>query len=243
MKVKTMKLDNGKEIKQIITKEFGRKLIMKAPLSEIEFYSTTTSDSSAIPNHRFFVNIMNNSMKVNVLSHLTLISLFNDCCVSCGKPFTHYAIIESDYEQEKMYHKKTYSMIPCRLNNNNGTITYQSYSKDHIIPKSRFGSDTMNNYQFMCKTCNCQKSHSISDEDMKYGDYNYGIFKKIQPKQKYIAKFGKIDTKLIKMEHHCGGLFYIRFEKSKYDGYYKPNGKNVLNELYTINKIEKIDLK
>lgn len=240
MKVKIMKLDNGKEIKQIITKEFGRKLIMKAPLSEIEYYSMASTDGSNNSKHRFFVTIMNNSMKINVLTHLTMISLFNDCCVSCGKPFTHYAIVEVNYENEKKNKKTTYTMIPCRVDyHKNGSITYESYTKDHIIPKSRFGADTMNNYQFMCKSCNLEKAHSITDEDMLYGDYNYGVFTNVKP-NRCIVNFGKIKTKLIDMEHHCGGLFYIRFENSKYDGYYKPNGKNVLTEQYNIKSIQKI---
>ena len=36
------------------------------------------------------------------------------------------------------------------------------FTKDHIFPKSKGGSDCMENYQTMCETCNIQKSDTLS---------------------------------------------------------------------------------
>lgn len=38
------------------------------------------------------------------------------------------------------------------------------FTKDHILPKSKGGTNTMDNYQIMCRICNEKKADKIEKE-------------------------------------------------------------------------------
>lgn len=79
------------EIAQLITKKKGRELIKTIPLEKLDVLATRSlnSLSSSKNDKRHLVSIMNNSMIVNVMTQISLLSLFNDTCPECGRTFLH----------------------------------------------------------------------------------------------------------------------------------------------------------
>jgi 5-methylcytosine-specific restriction endonuclease McrA len=75
----------------------------------------------------------------------------NRKCVFCGIEGVYMAL-----EQDRG---------SCRLSQsphfNLYTITNLLMTKDHIIPKSLGGKDSLNNLQCACSMCNCKKSNKL----------------------------------------------------------------------------------
>ena len=75
----------------------------------------------------------------------------NQKCVQCG--------IESKFfRKEKGLCDKSYHLNLYAIDEKGNEVLM---TKDHIIPKSKGGSDKLKNLQTMCYNCNQQKSNSI----------------------------------------------------------------------------------
>lgn len=203
---------------------------MSAPLEKFQYFSDKCfKKTKNEPQH--YVTIMNNSLQIAVLTQLTVLTLFNDTCVNCGKTFTHYIVVEkTDCARQPMYHngKKVHQIIPCTIEKNaKGEVQYILFTKDHIIPQSKFGANRLVNYQLMCQPCNLSKSSQTSDDEYKYGEYTKGIFNMNLNMIKRVTH-GKRKVDVRHIERTKGGLIYAEFADSQLDGYYTPSGQNVL---------------
>lgn len=76
-------------------------------------------------------------------------------CVVCGIEGKYFA--KERHLQDKTYHLNLYAV------NDNGEEVLMT--KDHIIPRSKGGTDDISNYQTMCKLCNEAKGNKI---EIKY---------------------------------------------------------------------------
>lgn len=74
-------------------------------------------------------------------------SLYGTTCVTCNCEGTHFRI--ERHRPIGKYHLNLYT--------DNGILM----TKDHIIPKSKGGEDTMTNYQPMCTICNSLKGNNL----------------------------------------------------------------------------------
>ena len=74
-------------------------------------------------------------------------------CVECGLEGTHFWVECND--NKGSYHLNLYATRP------DGTETLMT--KDHIMPKSKGGSDNINNMQTMCTNCNCRKGNTLPE--------------------------------------------------------------------------------
>jgi hypothetical protein len=77
-------------------------------------------------------------------------------CVQCGLRATHFAVEAFKVDAIKdipVVHLNLYALL-----NNSEVI----FTKDHILPKSKGGKDTLSNLQTMCCHCNQEKGDNIS---------------------------------------------------------------------------------
>lgn len=72
-------------------------------------------------------------------------------CAGCGVRGEIFALEETEASCGE---RKTYNLYA------NNFKTY--FTKDHIIPKSKGGQDTIDNYQTMCWECNSHKGNKMS---------------------------------------------------------------------------------
>lgn len=77
-------------------------------------------------------------------------------CVKCGLTASFFALERSKGSKIERYHLNLYGY------NQNGKEVL--FTKDHILPKSRGGKDTLENYQTMCEHCNCKKGNKTEEE-------------------------------------------------------------------------------
>lgn len=206
------------KIYQILTKEKGRELIKKIPMEMVERISNN-SISNTRP--KFIVSIMNNSLKINVATPAAILTLFNDTCPICGKRFTHYIVTERD---------NLLTLRPVILKN--GQI--ELFNIDHIIPKSKGGSNSVINCQITCAECNTKKSSQLTNNELKYGVYYQGIFKDINRIKKIILSKNRVLTNP-DIKQVLGGLFYI--QTNNFGEYFYPSGKQIENK-YEVKSME-----
>lgn len=84
-------------------------------------------------------------------------------CVFCKTKASHFRIIYDKFSNR--YHLNLYGFIK-----QGGITKYIMFNRDHIIPKANNGSDTINNYQLTCSSCNhmrgnmsCESSQDIEN--------------------------------------------------------------------------------
>jgi len=76
-------------------------------------------------------------------------------CVCCGLEGSFFASEKSLYDNTDKYHFNLYGV------KNNGDEVL--FTKDHIIPVSKGGSNNFENFQTMCSECNNEKSNNIDN--------------------------------------------------------------------------------
>lgn len=86
------------------------------------------------------------------------------CCSSCGMKATHFTL--ERHVSHTRFHFNLYG-----LDENGKEVMF---TKDHIIPKSKGGSDHLENMQTMCEKCNFEKQNNFTDEDIKNGKMKIG---------------------------------------------------------------------
>lgn len=77
-------------------------------------------------------------------------------CQHCGIEGKYFVKESNDYkkeEKDRIYHFNLYGI------DENGEEVLMT--KDHIIPKSKGGKNTISNYQTMCVHCNMKKGNKI----------------------------------------------------------------------------------
>ncbi len=87
-------------------------------------------------------------------------------CATCGLKGTHFAA-------ERMASSESYHFNLYAVNENGDEILM---TKDHIVPKSKGGSNTLDNYQTMCYVCNQEKDDKvfvIKDTDIEVQPNTY----------------------------------------------------------------------
>lgn len=77
-------------------------------------------------------------------------------CVECGRVGTHFRLQKTI--KDNHYHFGLYSDDEVEM------------TKDHIIPKSRGGLDSLSNMQTMCNICNSLKGNSYTASDVIKGE-------------------------------------------------------------------------
>lgn len=76
-------------------------------------------------------------------------------CACCGLEASYFA--KERGENTKRYHLNLYG-----INSSGQEILF---TKDHIVPKSKGGKDTLENYQTMCEPCNKRKGNKYDLSD------------------------------------------------------------------------------
>lgn len=148
-------------VKAIITKEEGRKLIKKTPLDKFQKISDYSKRTGKLNSKYIHKELVCGKYEVVTNSQLSILTLFNDICAFCGKPFTHY-IIGKTFRSGNSY----CNLYPVRFESD-GEIIY--YNIDHIIPKSLGGANRLDNYQLSCEDLNLKKGNELTEDDKKYG--------------------------------------------------------------------------
>ena len=74
-------------------------------------------------------------------------------CVNCGIEGQYFAKERFNHNNLLTYHFNMYAVKP------DGTEVLMT--KDHRIPKSKGGTDTLDNYQTMCTRCNSKKADNL----------------------------------------------------------------------------------
>lgn len=84
----------------------------------------------------------------------------NNCCVCCGLEGKYLALEQCRYkDEESLFHFNMYGIRDGKE---------VLFTKDHIIPKSKGGSNSLDNYQTMCVRCNAEKGNrDISVEQLR----------------------------------------------------------------------------
>lgn len=72
-------------------------------------------------------------------------------CVSCGRKPTKFILSKYKENSSNLVHFRIYSVEDDK---------FILMTIDHIIPKSKNGKDSKDNYQLMCEECNCLKGNS-----------------------------------------------------------------------------------
>lgn len=73
-------------------------------------------------------------------------------CAKCGLEGSFFAL-EKNTPEDGRYHLNLYA----KKDEEEILMT-----KDHIIPRSRGGKNSLDNYQTMCTICNCKKGNNIN---------------------------------------------------------------------------------
>ena len=107
---------------------------------------------------------------VNVTSLRLLTLKRSQVCCKCGRE-GHVFRLESSRKTDPYPHLNMY-----HITSDNRLILM---TKDHIIPKSLGGPDTLANTQTMCTECNREKDTKIDLENISNSDMWYYFFKRI----------------------------------------------------------------
>ena len=112
--------------------------------------------------------------KVNMSSdRLILFMEKGTKCVCCGLEASYFA-------KERTFGTQKYHLNLWGVDNNGKHILF---TKDHIKPKSKGGSNTLDNYQTMCHDCNVQKGSNY---------HRFGLVSKVcglfTPKKKKVSR-------------------------------------------------------
>jgi len=73
-------------------------------------------------------------------------------CVSCGLVGEFFGLEKICYQEGDRYHFNLYGVRDGRE---------ILMTKDHIVPKSMGGKNTLDNYQVMCFECNAEKADTV----------------------------------------------------------------------------------
>jgi CRISPR/Cas system Type II protein with McrA/HNH and RuvC-like nuclease domain len=99
--------------------------------------------------------ITHNKVEIRLKSHKNILFLNKQhSCKICKLPVT-YVALEKLQKDIKMYHFNYYTIHPK-------TKQEILFNVDHIIPKSKGGSDIITNMQLTCEICNTVKGNKIS---------------------------------------------------------------------------------
>jgi 5-methylcytosine-specific restriction endonuclease McrA len=86
-------------------------------------------------------------------------------CVRCGLKGKYFRLEcnAGDYQKCTTWHFNLYAL--------DGDGNEVLMTKDHIIPKSKGGSNSLRNFQTMCSACNAQKADKLNPWDLQEGEF------------------------------------------------------------------------
>lgn len=121
-------------------KSHGGKSLFKMSIDEVR---NLLGNYDGINNYRAFNGYTFSIKRMPAFFHMGF------TCVACGKEGTYFSL---DIWRDNGLHLDLYS--------EDGTMM----TIDHIIPKSKGGPNSLDNYQCMCKICNEKKGNKMPDE-------------------------------------------------------------------------------
>jgi len=91
----------------------------------------------------------------------------NASCVKCGITGTFMALEKSYGQKTDSFHFNLYAVLPSGQE--------RLMTKDHIIPRSKGGSDGIENLQTMCTKCNGKKADKLEEKHVTAQTSNTGV--------------------------------------------------------------------
>ena len=157
-------------------------------------------------------NIKMNSLRLHTFKEKGCV------CVSCGRVGTHFRLQKT--KKDINYHFGLYSDDEIEM------------SKDHIVPKSKGGLDSLNNMQTMCVICNSKKGNSYTAEDVLKGEYldKSKLNEKGEGQTNFNDKKEKIVYPTFNIKDIIEKYPNLLEHKNKIEGYMKKNHKNPYKE-------------
>ena len=101
--------------------------------------------------------ILPDEKKARITDTLKTFTIRGVKCSKCGIKAHHFELSHQRKDENKEY-------VHIRLVTKNGTIL----TKDHVIPVSKKGGNSIHNYQIFCETCNSNKQDKMPDIDSIY---------------------------------------------------------------------------
>lgn len=219
------------KIKEVIKKKEGRDLILRLPMNKVKYISEVSIFNNKLNtlDNKYLIKYKD-KIWVNIESHIAILSLFNDCCAICGKHFTHYILASIPNRVRTSDGQPIYDLYPCLFNKETNKPLY--FNRDHIIPQSCNGDNSLRNLQFTCEDCNNQKGNRFTEEEINYGYYKEGIFAGVMVGDN--VWFDNILTTIESIDQVKGGLFFV--VTPAYTGYFMANGQT-LNTQHMIRRV------
>jgi len=137
-------------------------------------------------------------------------------CIECGVEGTHFKL-DGFSKADINPHFGLYT--------DDGTLM----TKDHIIPKSKGGSDHINNLQPMCTNCNRKKSNIVTSRDKRNGKLRKGYKNIVLDSKENTTKneeFQKLHIKYPKIRESIDEL-KLRGKETQSDPYENRNDETV----------------
>jgi 5-methylcytosine-specific restriction endonuclease McrA len=76
----------------------------------------------------------------------------------------------------QVFQRDNWKCVACGRNSQDGVILHV----DHIIPRSKGGSDTLENYQTLCDLCNIGKSNKDATDLRRHDNIVRGISDRVE---------------------------------------------------------------
>ena len=110
-----------------------------------------------------FLTFSGVAIKLKMVDRLKMIMKKGADCPCCGAKGSHAHLVKS-YNKDHTGKRRMVINVVVLAKRSNGKLV--EITKDHIIPKSRGGKNTVSNYQPMCKECNQGKANWLPSEEI-----------------------------------------------------------------------------
>jgi len=146
-----------------------------------------------------------NGVKVGMGSQRYKLFKKNKCCVKCGVDGDFLAI-EIDKMEDGRKPPGTYHLNMYAFREDGEEVLM---TKDHIVPRSKGGRNSLFNYQTMCVTCNNEKGNGDPPTSKKKKRTNHGVSEKDRTFETWINHKTIEEHLFYKIEKLCELVTYI----------------------------------